>query len=195
MIKFNVQDYLQEADVNLVRKIQQNISNNVSICAFNLRTSGNIGAIIRTSCLLGFKEVIICGRKVYNKTFTVGAENYIDVRYINKPLTVKIDTVSPGVFSETVEYHPDLFVEEFSNYTPVFLEQGGTDIREVSFKTIKNPLVIVGNEGSGIPKDFIDKIKKNIPETIVVSIPQWSVMRSMNVCTALTIALWEIRRK
>ena len=79
-------------------------------------------------------------------------------------------------------------------YTPVFIEQGGTDIREICWKSIHKPLLIMGNESNGIPSSFIKDVKQMLPETKVVSIPQWSVLRSMNVSVAATIALWEVRK-
>jgi hypothetical protein len=85
-------------------------------------------------------------------------------------------------------------IEEFKfksqGFTLVFLEQGGTDINEVRWNTVENPLLILGNETTGIPKDFI----KQSVNCIFVSIPQHSVMRSMNVAMAASIAIWEINK-
>jgi tRNA G18 (ribose-2'-O)-methylase SpoU len=55
-------------------------------------------------------------------------------------------------------------------------------------------LVILGNESIGIPKDFIKSVKEILPQTLTVSIQQYSVMRSLNVAVAASIVLWEITK-
>ena len=147
--------------------------------------------IIRQSCIMGCRQVIICGRKSYDRRFTTGAHNYIDTVYWPNVLNVKIDTISPGVFKETVDFNIEEFKFKSKNFTLIFLEQGGTDINEIKWQTIENPLLILGNETTGIPRDFIKHFK---PTCISVSIPQYSVMRSMNVAMAASIAIWEITK-
>ena len=193
-IKLNVRNEYQNLPVETLKQIQQNLNNNVSILLFNIRTDGNIGLIIRQACLMGCKKIIICGRKHYDKRFTVGSHNYINIEYWDTPLKVTISTVSPGVHKTKVEYDYMEFLKKIENYTPIFLEQGGTDIKEISWKLIENPLVIVGNESSGIPISFIKNIKLIKKSTKIVSIPQCSVMRSMNVAMATSIILWEISK-
>jgi tRNA(Leu) C34 or U34 (ribose-2'-O)-methylase TrmL len=56
-------------------------------------------------------------------------------------------------------------------------------------------MLIMGNESSGIPEWVINKVKELLPETITVSIPQYSVLRSMNVAMAANIVMYEIRNK
>jgi tRNA G18 (ribose-2'-O)-methylase SpoU len=150
--------------------------------------------IVRQACIMGCKEVVVCGRKHYDKRFTVGAHNYINTVYWETPLNVCIQTVSPGVYKETINYNVDEFIKHCDNYTPVFLEQGGKDIQEISWKLIENPLIILGNESLGIPSNFIKSVKQKIPQTLIVSLPQNSIMRSMNVAIAGSIAMWEISK-
>jgi len=190
----NVRSEFQQFDEEKLKSIQKSLCKNYSILLFNIRTGGNIGMTIRSACLLGCKEFIICGRKCYDKRFTVGSHNYIPVTYWNSPLKVTINVLSPKKQEEIIEYSPQEFVKMCGNRTPIFLEQGGKDIREVPWKLIENPLVIVGNESCGIPTSFIKTVKKLIPETVIISIPQYSVMRSLNVCVAASIAMWEISK-
>jgi len=189
----NVRTEYQQLPVDIIRKKQKYLSKNVSVLLFNIRTDGNVGMIIRQACILGCKQVIICGRKSYDRRFTVGSHNYIDVVHYDTPLHVRVDMVSPGVFKETINYDAEEFVRLLAGYTPIFLEQGGMDIQQVYWKTIENPLLILGNESIGIPNDFI-KIVKSKVACLFISIPQYSVMRSMNVAMAASIALWEITK-
>jgi tRNA G18 (ribose-2'-O)-methylase SpoU len=190
----NVRSEYQDLPVTQLKSIQISLTNNVSILLFNVRTDGNIGMIIRQACIMGCKRVIICGRKGYDRRFTVGSHNYIEIIYSPEPLRVTIDTISPGVFKETVEYDTDSFIELIKEYTPVFLEQGGTDIQQTNWRCVENPLLILGNESLGIPQHIIKTVKKKINQTLSVSIPQRSVLRSMNVAMAASIALWEITK-
>jgi len=194
---YNVWTELQDKPTDSCKKLQQSFSNDFGICMFNIRLSGNVGMAIRTACTLGFNEFIICGRHHYDRRFTVGAHNYINIHHWEEPVKVHIKTLSPNNYSEKVEYIPSEFVKNCkrSNWTPVFIEQGGNDIRNNIWKLIKKPLLVLGNESSGIPRSFINEVKKYIPETVVLNIPQWSVLRSMNVSTAATIAMWELRSK
>jgi tRNA G18 (ribose-2'-O)-methylase SpoU len=143
---------------------------------------------------MGCRQVIICGRKCYDRRFTTGAHNYIDTVHWQDVLNVQIDTVSPGVFKETVDYNVEKFIDKTREFTLIFLEQGGTSINEVKWQTVENPLLILGNETTGIPTDFIKQVKQMV-NCIFVSIPQHSVMRSMNVAMAASIAIWEITKK
>ena len=191
----NVRTELQHFNEVLLKKIQNGLSKNFSILLFNVRTGGNIAMSIRTACLLGCKEVIICGRKQYDKRFTTGSHNYIKVTYWSTPLKVNINCLKPNQTEEIIEYNPIEFAKMCGDRTPIFIEQGGKDIRTISWKLLENPLLIVGNETSGIPYDFIKTVKKLIPETIIISIPQFSVMRSLNVSVAASIAMWEIAKE
>jgi tRNA G18 (ribose-2'-O)-methylase SpoU len=190
-IKLNVRDEYQNLEIVQIKKIQDSLNNNLSVLFLNIRTDGNIGMIIRQSCIMGCRQVIICGRKSYDRRFTTGAHNYIDVNYWPDVLNVKIDMVSPGVFKETVDYNVEAFINRSQDFTLVFLEQGGTPINEVKWHNVPNPLLVLGNETLGIPRDFIKKIKT---DCVFVSIPQYSVMRSMNVAMAASIAIWEINK-
>ena len=187
-LPLNVRDELQNCDIEDLKLIQKSYSKNFSILLFNVRTSGNVGTIIRSACLLGCREVIICGRKVYDRRHTVGAHNYIDVKHWDDVLKVEITckpNTKPTEYNEKLDYNEKTFYERLDGRTPVILEQGGVDIRSVDWVTIKNPVIVVGNESLGVPDWFA-------PEAIRVSIPQWSVMRSMNVAMAATIAIWEL---
>lgn len=191
----NVRTEYQSFSRDRLKKIQKSLSKNFSIVLFNVRTSGNVGMTIRSACLLGCNEVIICGRKKFDARFSVGSEHYIPLVYWDTPLKVSIICKNPFETQEIVEYNPLEFVKMCGNRTPVFLEQSGQDITTVKWQTIRNVLLILGNESCGIPTHFINDVKTLIPSTKIVSIPQSSVMRSMNVAVAASIAMWEITCK
>jgi tRNA G18 (ribose-2'-O)-methylase SpoU len=193
----NIRDEYRSCSKEKLVEIQKSMNMETELLLFNVRTSGNIAMIIRSACLMGCQRVTICGRKHYDKRFTVGSDNYIPVVYNEKPLKVTITCergTNPVKYVETFDYNVEEFVKVVQGRTPVFMEQGGTDIQEVPWKIIENPIVILGNESLGIPKDFIKAVKQTVPTTLTVSIPQWSVMRSLNVAVTASIVLWEIRK-
>lgn len=194
----NVWTELQDKSVLDCQNMQKYISNdNYGICMFNIRLSGNIGMSLRSACTMGFGHFIVCGRNHYDKRFTVGAHNYITSHYWEEPVKVTITTIKPDEYSEDVVYSPSDFSKncQEANWTPVFIEQGGEDIRLENWKLMKRPLLVFGNESIGIPRSFMKEVKNAIPETRILSIPQWSVLRSMNVANAASIAMWELNRK
>jgi tRNA G18 (ribose-2'-O)-methylase SpoU len=101
--------------------------------------------------------------------------------------------VSPGVFKETVDYNIEAFINRCRGFNLIFLEQGGKEINRVAWRDMENPLLVLGNESLGIPRDLIKKANQNV-DSVFVSIPQCSVMRSMNVAMAASIAIWEITK-
>jgi tRNA(Leu) C34 or U34 (ribose-2'-O)-methylase TrmL len=87
------------------------------------------------------------------------------------------------------------FLQE-NQYTPCFIEQGGSDILEKSWKhTVTRPIFIYGSEHSGIPLDTMRYIQKHIPDTRILSIQQVGIMRSHNVTSACTLVVWEYVRQ
>jgi tRNA G18 (ribose-2'-O)-methylase SpoU len=191
----NVRTEYQTFSQDQLKLIQKNISKNFSILLFNVRTSGNVGMTIRSACLLGCREVIICGRKKYDARFTTGSHNYIPITYNDDILKVTINTVSPDKFTEILDYNVHEFINfvKMKGFTPVFLEQCGQPIQEIHWNTVINPLLIIGNESCGIPMEFINTVKQNL-NVLLTSIPQSSVMRSLNVSVAASIAMWEITK-
>jgi len=195
-MEYNIWTELQDKNLESCKRLNNNLKNGYGICMFNIKLSGNVGMAVRTACAMGFSNFIICGRHHYDKRFTVGAHNYIDISYWDEPVKVSIKTLSANKYSEEIEYFPSEFIKrcEDGNWTPVFIEQGGEDIREITWKLIEKPLLIFGNESIGIPKSFINEVVRAIPESRVLSIPQWSILRSMNVTNAASIAMWELQR-
>ena len=214
-IKYNVWNELQGKPVETLKYVQKLFTKdqNYGICMFNIQLSGNIGMTIRTACLMGFDKFIICGRHHYDKRFNVGAHNYIDIVYWDSPIHVTISIIGtknisqipqipppvPKVqqYKETIDYYPEMFITQCKNenWTPIFIEQGGSDIRDPLWKYIEKPLLVLGNESLGIPADFMKTVCAAIPNARIISIPQWSILRSLNIANAATIAMWELRSR
>jgi tRNA G18 (ribose-2'-O)-methylase SpoU len=148
------------------------------VCGFNVAGSLNIGMMIRAACLMGAEKFIVFGRRAYDRRSCVGSQNYLDIeRYDGYD--------SDGNFSKE---RFDQIMETL-NYFPVFVETGGRDIREVNYVKdfTKKPCLIFGPEADGIPENIIGNGYK-------VTVPQLGVLRSLNVASAASIAMWEFRK-
>jgi tRNA G18 (ribose-2'-O)-methylase SpoU len=153
-----------------------------SVCIINLLGDLNTGIIIRTACLMGAQEVITIGRNQHDARSEVGATNYIKVSKLG------------GIDSE-LNLDPNVFINAMieRNLTPVFAETGGNDIRTINWNTIKNPCFVFGNESKGIP-DNILATQSMFKDSVIATIKQRGVMRSLNVSSSAAIILNEYVR-
>jgi len=177
MYEFNVHDHLKNYDVPTLKGITDRDRLPFAVCIINLVGDLNTGIIIRTANLMGAEKVFVFGRRRYDRRSTVGSHNYVDV--------VQYGGFDDDGYVDPVKFHK-LMTE--NNYTPVMIETGGDCI--TSFTTDKldrKPCLVFGNEGEGIHPDIIRQGK-------IYSIPQRGVIRSLNVSSAASIAMWEISK-
>lgn len=183
---YNVQDDLQGLEIDELRDIQAERSVNCAVCCLSVTGDLNVGVIIRTASLVGAKEVLIFGRRKYDARSVVGADNYIRVD--------KIEGVTTP-FTLDVNKFWDTMAEK--GYFPILIEGPGfTPITEPDwleyFEMISGfgftPCLVFGNEGSGIPESIL----YGSPMKGVFSIPQRGILRSYNVSSAASIAMFHI---
>lgn len=143
----------------------------------------NVGSILRSAVLFGFRKATIFGRRKYDKRSTVGAQNYIDVDFVDGMKSeTEIDEEMFFKFLNSKPEHLPCFIEYVENYSQ------SVHILGVLGQT--DPLMLIfGNEGLGIPEIILDVYKDS-----TYSIPQRGVMRSLNVAAAAAIAMYETVR-
>lgn len=167
-IKYNVHSCFQEKTKEDLKKISSALALPVHLMLFNLDGNMNIAMSIRTAAVLGCSDVWIVGKRRYDARPEVGANHYVKIH--------KVDSITPKFFEE-------------NNLQPILVEQGGTALEEINFKSYfsKTVCFIVGSESHGIPKEFLDQMKG----TPRVSISQYGLIRSLNVSIAASIVLFE----
>lgn len=185
---FNVHDHLKDRSLEELKEVSSNDRLPWHTLCFNLLGDLNIGSIIRTSHCLGASSVIVFGRKRIDNRSLVGSQNYIKVE--------KIQGILPDLSFDSTQFIKTLAER---NLAPVFIETGGKEISEIDWQSHINmlssaglqPCLVMGNESSGIPANVIEYYK-NFDTSLLVSIPQVGVIRSLNVSIAHGIAAWHM---
>lgn len=183
--ELNVHDHLKGMDVAELRDLCDQDRLPFAVCILNITGELNVGTIIRNALLTGAKQVVLMGRRKYDKRGTVGSQNYIDVERINAlaedGLTIKTD-----VFWDWMNKH---------SYRPFFVEHGGTMLNKIdwynwvmSIQPLR-PCLVFGNENRGVQDDLLHDRRGRI-----VSIPQRGVIRSYNVASASGIVMFDMVR-
>ena len=143
----------------------------ISLLLVNIDRDNNIGNIIRSANTFGVEEVLIYGRKKFDRRTSVGAEFFMQFRHIK-------------------------FIEDLSQLKQEFdliigLEQTETsvELHNYIWPEDNNILIAVGNEGRGLTQEILD-----ICDT-TLEIEQYGSTRSLNVSVATGIVLYDYRVK
>ncbi|MDQ3065417.1 MAG: TrmH family RNA methyltransferase [bacterium] len=157
------------------------------IIAHDMRSTFNVGSLLRTSEGMGIKKVYLTGYTPYpkmsgdsrlphliakldkqiNKT-ALGAEHYLDWEYNENIFTV-IDKL------------------EEQKYKVAALEQSNTALELHKFSPPNKFALILGNEVSGISEEILNSVKLHL------SIPMQGRKESFNVVIAAAMAMYQSR--
>ena len=155
------------------------------VILYNIRSTYNVGAILRSCECLGVKDVILTGytpyadkglpheqaklKKQIHKT-ALGAEDMLNAR--------RIDDIN-----ETIE------TLKKDGYQILALEQGEHSLNLADSPKLEGKLaLILGEEVHGIPQDILTKCDH------LLEIPMLGKKESFNVSVATGIALWELTK-
>lgn len=141
----------------------------------SIRSSYNVGSILRTSDGVMIEKLFLCGytptpdKKEVVKT-ALGSQNSVNWEYIKDPKEVIYSLKSKGI-------------------KICALELTDTSISYYNITKTDFPLcLIVGNEISGVSQELIDLCDFSI------EIPQFGIKQSLNVAVAYGIAVFDLRR-
>lgn len=157
----------------------------VVLIAHDIRSTHNIGSLLRTAECLGVERVYISGYSPYPSV-----PNDERLPHIHQKLTAQIHKTALGAESlVSWERHPDLLVLiqklRSNGYTVVALEQapGSTDIS--SWIPPDKIAILLGREVEGV-EDALLKLCD-----YAVEIPLFGQKESLNVVQAAAIALYQ----
>lgn len=172
----NVLDQFKHTSVEEINRYLESTRNPFSVLCTNLENDFNIATVIRNANAFNAKEVIIFGRKQYDRRGTVGTHHYVNLRF----------------FTDLNELEDYILQEMY--YTVAFenLVDGSEPLDRFRWdkpKKYKNHLMIFGQERNGIPPEILEGMDR------IVYIPQHGSVRSMNVGTASGIAMYDFCAK
>lgn len=131
----------------------------------------NIGTVMRSANFFGAREFFYWGKKRFDRRSAVGVHHYTPLHFLDALEDVK---------------------KMKDRYTFVGLEnniQGTISIRDYDWKTEKPPCIIVGEEGGGIYSEVLKMCD------VLVEIPNFGSVRSINVGSAASLAMYDYVNK
>ena len=157
----------------------------LTVILYNIRSTYNVGAILRTCDCLGVDSVIFTG---YTPFIDKGLphEQAKLRKQIHKTALGAEDTIK---WSRIEDIHEAIQSVRKQNIPVYALEQGAKSLNLSEPQDFPESLaVILGEEVKGIPLDILDKCDG------LFEIPMCGQKESFNVSVATGIILWEIRK-
>ncbi|MBS3086883.1 hypothetical protein J4422_04240 [Candidatus Pacearchaeota archaeon] len=145
-------------------------TNDLSVAIMNFNNESNVGGLIRTANAAGLKEVVIVGRKKWNIGAATGAQSLTKI--VRMPTT-----------EEFLYYCKD------GGYNLVSVEIGEDSSNIFYYSYPENPILVIGNEGTGVPLRILEASKG------IVYIPQFGEVECLNAATSGSIAIYDWIRK
>lgn len=161
----NVIDEFKELPNEDIRRRLDDRSNGFAVLMTHITGDFNIGTVLRSANFHGVREFFYCGKKKFDRRGCVGVHNYTPMQFMSDPQNI---------------------LELKDRYTLVGLENnipGTISIHEFSWNLPKPPCIVVGEECNGIADDVLKMCD------VLVEIPNFGSVRSMNVGVASAIAM------
>lgn len=169
----NIIDYYHYWTTDAIKADLDTKRNNFSILCANVAGDFNIGTVIRCGNAFLAKEVIIYGRKKFDRRGTVGTHNYENFKHVR-----------------TVDELSDLRNNYLKDSVLIGMDNisGAKVINDYQWPN-KHFVLCLGEEQLGIP----DEIKAICNDFVYIK--QYGSVRSLNVGVAAGIAMYDIAGK
>ncbi len=153
----------------------------------NVRSSHNVGSLLRTAEGLGVEKVYLTGYTPYPQT-----KNDDRLPHISQKLTRQIHKTALG--AETMvawEHHKNIekLLQNLKkrNYRICAVEQTATSVPLPNYRPEQKVALIVGREVQGLEQIVLDQVQQTL------EIPMLGKKESFNVAQAAAIALYHCR--
>ncbi len=159
----------------------------IVVIAHNVRSTHNIGSILRTCDGLGVSKLYISGYSPYPL-----ADNDVRLPHISKKLSQQINKTALGAEKSVVWEHISTCQDVIPSYKEkgyeiLALEQLSTSTALPSFEPTDKSILILGEEVNGISNDVLSLCDR------ILEIPMYGEKESYNVSVATAIALYHLR--
>jgi tRNA G18 (ribose-2'-O)-methylase SpoU len=159
----------------------------IVLVVHNVRSTHNIGSILRTADGLGIERVYLSGYTPYPKS-----PGDTRLPHVSDRAKKQIAKTALGAEHQVKWQHqPDIhnLISELKSqgFLIAALEQTAEAINLASFKPVDKMALIVGSEIGGLPREVLEAAEVHI------SIPMLGGKESLNVSVASAIALYHLR--
>ncbi|MDE2745970.1 MAG: RNA methyltransferase [Chloroflexota bacterium] len=139
-----------------------------AVAAFNFSYGVNLGTLVRSAEAAGAEAVWIIGRDFYYRPSTKGSDWWLPVETMESPATC-------------------LERAEREGFEIVALQQGPAAQPVWEAEWPERPLIVAGNEGDGLPGQFIEAA------ALQLELPIFGNIDSLNVAVATSVAMFAFR--
>jgi tRNA G18 (ribose-2'-O)-methylase SpoU len=171
-----VVDYMKWMNTIEIKGELEKNKNNFGILMVNIDYDNNSGNIVRTANAFGADEVILYGRRKFDRRSSMGTEFYMNFQQIR--FVEEIDEALK-------DYDLIVGLDNIDGSISIFEYNWGMVNGNNSPKT----LICLGQESAGLPQEIINRCNT------LVNIPQYGSVRSLNVGTAAGIAMYDFVKK
>lgn len=161
---YNVKDRFKPYTKDQIAEIYKAESKPFAVLMLNLSHDFNIGSVIRSANSFGAREFFYYGSKKWDRRAAVGSYHYFEINYLKEK---------------------DQLLSLKDRYSFVALEQNSRSIPLQKFEWPKNPLIVIGEEGTGIPDEYLELCDD------IIEIPSLGTIRSLNAASAASIAMYD----
>lgn len=163
------------------------MARNIVVIAHNIRSTHNVGSILRTCEGLGITKLYLTGYTPYPKASTDDR-----LPHIAEKLHKQINKTALGAEDAVAwEHHPDVaaLIHHLAKtgYVVTALEQSDTSISLPSFKTPQKIALLLGEEVEGVSAELLAACSTTL------EIPMFGKKESFNVSVAAAMALYHFR--
>ena len=163
----------------------------ITLLAHNIRSTYNIGAIMRTAEGFGVRQIIFSGYTPYPDLRLADPQsNDPRLPHITEKLTAQIHKTALGAetmlpFTYVADIREWLLKNANDEHLPVIaLEQSASSVALDTFRPPDRFALLLGEEVYGIEPDILARCDH------IVEIPMWGAKESFNVSVAAGIALY-----
>ncbi len=142
----------------------------VAIAAWNITKEHNVGSLVRTAHAAAVEEVVLVGEREWNVEAARTSELYTTVTQLS-------DVAAFRRYRE----------EKGWNLVAVELDARAVNLFDAEYP--ERPCFLLGSELGGVPADLLDEA------SLVVQIPQWGLVPSLNLAVAGSIVLYDFLGK
>lgn len=159
----------------------------IAILAHNIRSTYNVGSILRTADCFGVSEVILSGYTPYP-----ALPGDTRLPHLSRKQTTQIAKTALGAEATLAIARYESISEALvhiraAHYQIAALEQNPNAIALSRFEPQRDICLVLGNEVQGVEDALLQQ------SDVVIEIPQYGTKESLNVSCATAIALYGIR--